>query len=86
MPPRELALAHNIVLIYVLWMTTGELMRKSRLKKKKLQRHIAEELGCTQPTVHAWETDQSHPRVEQVRAVARAYGLRPEQLIPAEAA
>lgn len=66
-------------------MTTGELMRKSRKKQGKLQRQIAEELGCTQPTVHSWEADESHPHLKQVRAVARAYGLRPEQLIPREA-
>lgn len=66
-------------------MTTGELMRKSRLKHKKLQRHIAKEVGCTQPTVHDWEIGRSHPKLKQIRVVARAYGLKPEQLIPAEA-
>lgn len=61
-------------------------MRKARLRKRKRQRDIAVEVGRTQPTVQAWESGQAYPRLVELRKVARAYGLRPELLIPAEAA
>lgn len=61
-------------------------MRAARRKLGKRQIDIADEVGCTQPTVHAWETGRTHPRVQLLPAVARAYKLRPAQLIPREAA
>jgi transcriptional regulator with XRE-family HTH domain len=64
--------------------TTAERMRKARRAQKKRQRDIAEEVGRTQPTVAAWESGRAFPRLEELRRVARAYGLRPEFLIPAE--
>lgn len=43
---------------------------------------MAAELGKTQPTIQAYESDKALPRTEDVRAVAKAYGLKPEQLLP----
>lgn len=63
-------------------MTVGERLRKAREKLEKTQSQIAGELGLTQPTVHAWEVDRTLPRTEDIRAVAKAYGLKPEQLLP----
>lgn len=65
-------------------MTVGERLRKARKKLKKTQAEIAGELGKTQPTVTAWESDQTLPHTADVRAVARAYGLKPEQLLPVD--
>lgn len=63
-------------------MSVGERLKRAREKLKKTQLQIAAELGCTQPTVHAWEADEALPRTADVRAVAKVYGLRPEQLLP----
>jgi len=63
-------------------MTVGEKLRKQRRRMKKRQRDIAKAVGVTQPTVHAWESDKWSPRVEQIRDVAKAYGLEPADLLP----
>lgn len=67
-------------------MTVGERLREARKRIDKTQAEIAEIVGRTQPTVHAWESDQTLPRTEEVRVVAKAYGLKPEQLLPERAA
>ena len=63
-------------------LTFGARLRKARQRLGKSQLAIARELGKTQPTIHGYETDQAHPHLRDVRSVARAYGLRPAQLIP----
>jgi len=63
-------------------MTIGELLRQAREKKKKTQADIARLLGKKQPTIHAWESDQTLPKTDEIRAVAAAYGLKPGQLLP----
>ena len=67
-------------------MTIGETLRKARRKLRKRQLDIAVELGCTQPTVQAWESDKYQPRSKLVRAIAKAYGVKPEVLLPKAAA
>ncbi len=67
-------------------MTIGEELRKARAKLGKTQLQIATELGKSQPSVQQWESDATLPRTEDVRAVAKAYGLDPEQLLPGIAA
>lgn len=63
-------------------MTVGELLRKARKRRRKRQIDIANELGRTQPTISSWESDQTLPPARDARPVAKAYGLRPEQLLP----
>lgn len=63
-------------------MTVGERLRKARQKLKKRQLDIAEVLECTQSTVAQWESDVTLPRTEDIRAVAKAYGLDPGLLLP----
>lgn len=70
-------------LAYSVSMTVGERLRKARLKLGKRQCDIADELGCSQPTVHGWEADKFLPETERIRDVAKAYGVQPEQLLPA---
>lgn len=66
-------------------MTVGQRLRKARLKLNLRQLDIADKLGCTQPTIHAWESDATLPRTEDIRDVAAAYGLDPEHLLPKSA-
>jgi transcriptional regulator with XRE-family HTH domain len=67
-------------------MTVGERLRKARERLQKRQQDIADEVGCKQPTVAAWEADDALPSTAIVRTVAKAYGLRPEMLLPEGAA
>ena len=60
-------------------------LREARAKSRKTQAQIAEECGVTQPVVHLWESGERLPKTADVRTVAKAYGLRPEQLLPAPA-
>lgn len=63
----------------------GQRMREARKRRGKSQEQTAKELECTQPTVAAWESGRTLPRVEDLRRVARTYGMRPLDLIPTEA-
>lgn len=64
----------------------AETLRAARTRRGKRQIDIAAELGCTQATVADWETGRALPRTAEIRKVARVYGVRPTQLLPAEAA
>lgn len=63
-------------------MTVGQILSRARKKLGKKQSEIAGVLGKSQPTIHEWETDKSLPRTDEVREVARVYGVKPEQLLP----
>lgn len=67
-------------------MTVGQRMRAAREKQGRTQEDIADALGKRQPTVQSWEADETLPRTNEVRAVAKEYRLRPEQLLPEEPA
>ena len=64
--------------------TPAECMRAARDKAGKTQADIAHELGVTQPLIAKWEAGDALPRTEDVRKVAKAYGLKPEQILPQE--
>lgn len=66
--------------------TPAELMRAAREKAEKTQSQLADELGVTQPLIAKWEAGKAFPKTEDIRRVADAYGLKPEQLLPANAA
>jgi transcriptional regulator with XRE-family HTH domain len=63
-----------------------DLMREARKRLDKTQSQIADELGLPQPLISRWETGDAFPRTEDVRRVAKAYGLKPEQLLPRDEA
>jgi len=62
----------------------GQLMREARAASKppRTQSDIARTLGLTQPLIARWEADEASPITQDVRRVADAYGLEPEQLLP----
>lgn len=63
-------------------MTVGEVLSRARKRLGKKQSEIAALLDKSQPTIHEWETGKSLPRTDEVREVARVYGVKPEQLLP----
>lgn len=62
--------------------TPAELMREAREDAKRTQAELADEIGVSQVAVAKWESGANSVDVRRVRAVAKAYGLKPEQLIP----
>ncbi len=66
--------------------TPGQLLRAARERLEKTQAEMAEALGVTQPLIARWESDNALPRTEDVRSVAAAYKLKPDQLLPERAA
>jgi transcriptional regulator with XRE-family HTH domain len=65
-------------------MTLGQLLRKARERLGKKQSDIAADLECTQPTVSAWETDDTVPDTRDLRDVSWAYGLSVDELLACE--
>lgn len=65
-------------------MTVGERLKAARKRRNKTQQQIADELGCKQPTIADWESGRVLPKTREIRAVARAYGITPMQLLPDE--
>ncbi len=66
-------------------MTVGERLLAARTRLKKTQREIATALGVTQACVCEWEKGKAWLKLSDVRRVAKAYGLKPINLIPGEA-
>lgn len=77
--------ACGIILIYSGVVTVGQRLRKARKRLRKTQSEIATLLGCTQPTVHAWESDKNPPQTHDLREVARVYGVTLDDLVPRSA-
>ncbi len=65
-------------------MTVGERLLTARTRLGKTQSQIAESLGVTQASVCDWETGKALLKLADVRRVAKAYGLKPVDLIPGE--
>lgn len=60
----------------------GVTLRAAREKQGLSQAEMAARIGVTQPLIARWEAGEAYPRTENVRAVAAAYKLKPEQLLP----
>ena len=61
-------------------------MKAARDKLELTQAEMAGRLGVTQPLIARWESGDAYPRTEDIRRVADAYGVKPEQLLPEIAA
>lgn len=57
-----------------------EAVRTAREVAGLTQRHLADILGVTQPTVHNWEHD-TEPSLDQLALIEDALGLRRGQLV-----
>ena len=52
-----------------------------RKAKGLTQERMAELLGIDQSTVSSWEVGRSSPRVSQLKAIAKALGCKPADLV-----
>lgn len=65
-------------------MTLGQRLREARERLKKNQADVALDLGKTQPTVAAWENDQTLPSLRDMRRISWAYGVPVDELLACE--
>jgi transcriptional regulator with XRE-family HTH domain len=65
-------------------MTVGERLLAARTRLKKTQSEMGDLLDVTQTCICEWETGKALLKLADVRRVAKAYGLKPVDLIPGE--
>jgi transcriptional regulator with XRE-family HTH domain len=58
----------------------GELIKARRLEEAYSQERLAELLGCTQPSVSAWERGEAIPTLKAIVGLARVLGIRMHEL------
>ena len=63
-------------------------IKKIREEKGLTQMELATILNVSQSTIAMWETNKSLPRVETLKAIAKAFGCTVDELLrsPAESA
>jgi len=57
--------------------TIGDHIRRKRLTLKLTQEQVGEKLGVTEASVYNWESDDSKPSVEPMRAIIEFLGYNP---------
>ncbi len=65
-------------------MNVGRAIRAARTKRKMTQAELALKLGVVVSTVCEWEDDSkkgTNPRVDRLPAIAKALGVRLEDLV-----
>ena len=65
-------------------MTLGENLKRLRTEKGLSQEEVAGLLFLSRQTVSKWENNQAEPGVENLKALARLYGVSLDQLLLAE--
>lgn len=65
-------------------MTLGENLKRLRTEKGLSQEEVAGQLFLSRQTVSKWENNQAEPGVENLKALARLYGVSLDQLLLAE--
>ena len=59
----------------------GEALKVHRTECKMTQEFVAEHLGVSRQAVSKWETGTSDPSTSNLLALAKLYGIRPEELL-----
>lgn len=59
----------------------GEVLKQHRIDCKMTQEFVAESLGVTRQAVSKWESGLSDPNTTNLIAVAKLFGVTPEELI-----
>ena len=65
-------------------MTLGENLKRLRTEKGLSQEEVAGQLFLSRQTISKWENNQAEPGVENLKALARLYGVSLDQLLLAE--
>ena len=65
-------------------MTLGENLKRLRTEKGLSQEEVAGQLFLSRQTVSKWENNQAEPGVENLKALARLYGVTLDQLLGEE--
>lgn len=65
-------------------MTLGERLRCLRQRSGLSQEEVAQDLFVSRQSVSKWELDQSEPGVENLRALAKLYGVTLDELLEGE--
>ena len=59
----------------------GEVLKKYRTDNKMTQEFVAESLGVSRQAVSKWEQGTSEPSTSNMIALAKPYGVAPEELL-----
>ena len=59
----------------------GEVLKKYRTDNKMTQEFVAESLGVSRQAVSKWEQGTSEPSTSNMIALAKLYGVAPEELL-----
>ncbi|NLL92359.1 MAG: helix-turn-helix transcriptional regulator [Ruminococcaceae bacterium] len=61
--------------------TLGEVLKAHRVKCKMTQEFVAEAIGVSRQAVSKWESGATDPSTTNLMALAKLFGLSPEELI-----
>ena len=61
--------------------TLGEVIRENRTRCKMTQEFVAESLGVSRQAVSKWESGASDPSTSNLIALAKLFGISPEELL-----
>ena len=61
--------------------TLGEVLKQHRTECKMTQEFVAEALGVSRQAVSKWESGKSDPSTTNLMALAKLFGLLPEDLL-----
>lgn len=59
----------------------GETLKEHRVRCKMTQEFVAERLGVSRQAVSKWENGSSDPSTSNLLALAKLYGISPEELL-----
>lgn len=63
----------------------AQALKEHRLRRQMTQEFVAERLGVSRQAVSKWETGAADPSTTNLLALARLYGVSPEELLRAAA-
>lgn len=61
--------------------TLGEVLKKHRTENKMTQEFVAETIGVSRQAVSKWESGKSDPSTSNMVALAKLFGISPEELL-----
>lgn len=59
----------------------GEVLKKYRTERNMTQEFVAESLGVSRQAVSKWESGRSDPSTSNLIALAKLFGVAPEELL-----